>query len=1044
MSEFWPSIPDINIIFDNLPGLIWVSDTEKKCIFLNKAWLSFRGKTMEQELDEGWTTGIHPDDLEMCLITIKKCFDNRTSFQIEYRLKNHEGLYKWILDEGVPNYDNNGNFTGYIGTCLDITDKKIADEKIKESEELFQNIFRKSTAIMLLICTNTGAIKDANKSAVDFYGYSYAELTTMNIREINLLNHETIKVDLDKLKSKININFLRRHRLADGSLKYVSVNSSPIPHHSNPLAFSIITDITEKLQLDEQLIKTNRLFNFSNQINELLLNSQHKDHIIDQFTHLSTTVGNFTLSVAFLFNEQKTELVLQSVSGNDDGFSKILNTELNKAILNNSFTDATIFTTKKAFFCNDLVSDTSLPASRESALIRGYGSYIFIPLLEDDILIGCSILYTNKINYFSLEEYLLLNRISLNINQAFTAFTILEKKKIAEENLTRIIQAVEQSPNSVLITDIEGKIEYVNSNFIHIWGNNINEFLGEKTSSLNLNYHLLENYHQEIRTFLYSNHKWSKEIELYTKNGERIWTNVTISPIQDNSQQLTNILVNIEDISDKKLLQEKLNEKHSFIEAAQSIAQLGTFSYNVINGYSEKSANLDGILGIDASYIPHKHNFYSLLLPEFVQPMKVAMSKCRMQKIPFEYKFKMKRPDDGSIRWMQLYGVFDFESSENGEVLYSAIQDITERENALNERKRIIDSINDNFYVLDKNVKFLYYNKKYAKNYLNIEDDSYIGKSLYQFFPFLQLNNFDHYLQTAFSTGLPQHFDMFLNVDGYEDRWFEQHMYPFEGGCTVLFRDISKQKVADQYLLQLNEELSLKTKELSSINVELERFAYVASHDLQEPLRMVTSFLKLFEAKYKNMVDEKGKEYITIMTDASNRMKNLIQDILTFSKIGVNEPEITSINMNELVQGIKLWFKNEIEQCNATLIWDALPVIKAEKITMQQLLQNLIGNALKYKSHENPIIKLSYAESKECYTFSVQDNGIGIDPKYTDKIFQLFQRLHTRKEYSGTGIGLSICKKIIERMKGEIWVESSLGKGSTFKFTIPKIAYPVS
>jgi two-component system CheB/CheR fusion protein len=264
-----------------------------------------------------------------------------------------------------------------------------------------------------------------------------------------------------------------------------------------------------------------------------------------------------------------------------------------------------------------------------------------------------------------------------------------------------------------------------------------------------------------------------------------------------------------------------------------------------------------------------------------------------------------------------------------------------------------------------------------------------------------------------------------------------------EGKATRLIgatRDVSDRKESEALLLELNNRLKQRADELAASNVELERFAYIASHDMQEPLRMITSFLQLFKKKYEDHIDETAEQYINFAVDGADRMKKLIMDLLEYSRVGSNKDDISDIDTNILLNEVVNVFVSRIDEMKATILVDPnLPVVKANKTQLFQLFQNLVGNALKYHTGESPLVHITGKEEEHYFIFSVQDNGIGIKPIFFEKIFVLFQRLHHKTEYSGTGIGLAICKKIVERHGGRIWVESEPGKGSCFYFSISKL-----
>ncbi|MDN4165957.1 PAS domain-containing protein [Cytophagales bacterium LB-30] len=252
-------------------------------------------------------------------------------------------------------------------------------------------------------------------------------------------------------------------------------------------------------------------------------------------------------------------------------------------------------------------------------------------------------------------------------------------------------------------------------------------------------------------------------------------------------------------------------------------------------------------------------------------------------------------------------------------------------------------------------------------------------------------------------------------------------------------QDLTPHKEYEESLKALNQQLAMNLKELATSNAELEQFAYVASHDLQEPLRMITSFLTQLEKKYNPIIDERGKQYIQFAVDGAKRMRQIILDLLEFSRVGRSEDATQTQNLSELLTDVCALFRRAMEEKHAEITWDKLPDIKAQATPIRQLFQNLISNSLKYqKADVAPHIHISATDHWSHWEFAVSDNGIGIAPEYSEKIFTIFQRLHNKGEYSGTGMGLAICKKIVENMGGKIWVVSEEGKGSKFYFTLPK------
>ena len=258
-------------------------------------------------------------------------------------------------------------------------------------------------------------------------------------------------------------------------------------------------------------------------------------------------------------------------------------------------------------------------------------------------------------------------------------------------------------------------------------------------------------------------------------------------------------------------------------------------------------------------------------------------------------------------------------------------------------------------------------------------------------------------------------------VGGHSVHWYGQP------GIQLVIRDITERKEAEEALRQSN--------------LDLQQFAYVASHDLREPLRMVTSYLQLLDRKYQEVLDETAREFIGFAVDGAKRMDALIRDLLQYSRVQTHGETFATVDSEEVLQEALDNLRASLDETDGVVTYENLPRVSADRSQLLQLFQNLVGNALKYRDGDRvPEIQLAAKVAGGSATFSVQDNSIGIDPEYFERIFVIFQRLHGRNEYKGTGIGLAVCKRIVERHGGRIWVESEPGKGSVFFFTLPTAA----
>jgi signal transduction histidine kinase len=308
---------------------------------------------------------------------------------------------------------------------------------------------------------------------------------------------------------------------------------------------------------------------------------------------------------------------------------------------------------------------------------------------------------------------------------------------------------------------------------------------------------------------------------------------------------------------------------------------------------------------------------------------------------------------------------------------------------------------------------------------LNLNSDHLVGKYLLKELPQYCKNGlFDLYVSVV-ETGEPLDTEFYYEQEKFGTCWLQIVAVKLNDGLAVTSRNITERKKSEA--------------ELARSNAELEQFAYVASHDLQAPLSTIASYAQLLKERYKDQLDANAIKFIEKMIKGSVRMQCLIDDLLEYSRVSRNSQNFESTNCNQVLAEACSNLQLAIRENQAEVKPCDLPVVMGNSYQIIQLFQNLIGNAIKYRREETPVIQIS-VKCQQCdWLFAVKDNGIGINSQYYERIFQIFQRLHTQEEYVGTGIGLAICHKIIERHGGKIWVESQLGIGSTFYFTMPII-----
>jgi PAS domain S-box-containing protein len=349
----------------------------------------------------------------------------------------------------------------------------------------------------------------------------------------------------------------------------------------------------------------------------------------------------------------------------------------------------------------------------------------------------------------------------------------------------------------------------------------------------------------------------------------------------------------------------------------------------------------------------------------------------------------------------------------------------------------LMDTIPDRIYFKDVQSRFVRNNAAHARS-LGATPEQCIGKTDFDFFSreHAELASADE--QEIVRSGLPVigKVERITRRDGSRG-WASSTKLPWRDGTGRIIgtfgisRDITATKDAEEKLV---EERNL----LARSNAELEQFAYVASHDLQEPLRAVASCVQLLKKRYEGKLDARADDFITHAVDGTKRMQALITDLLTYSRVGTHSQPFELVDCECALADVRANLAMAIEESGAVVQHEPLPTVLADASQLAQLFQNLIGNAIKFRADRRPEVRISARQEADAWLFAVSDNGIGIDSHYFDRIFRVFQRLHTRVSYPGTGIGLAICKKIVERHGGRIWIESQPGQGSTFHFTLPQ------
>ncbi|MDI6875859.1 MAG: PAS domain S-box protein [Methanomicrobiales archaeon] len=491
--------------------------------------------------------------------------------------------------------------------------------------------------------------------------------------------------------------------------------------------------------------------------------------------------------------------------------------------------------------------------------------------------------------------------------------------------------------------------------------------------------------------------------------------------------------------TERKRAEVSLQEALERLSFAQKAAKAGFWDWNMVTGKLEWSPEFFVLFGLSPTTEASFETWLNVLYPDDREPAMAKINQSIEQRISLENEYRIVLPDR-EVRWIRALGDTTYDADGKPLRMAGICFDITERkraEEALRESEGRYRSIFEESHaamllidpdtgkIVDANpAASVYYG--YSRDRLKTMKITDINT----------LNAHEVFREmTDAKAGRKRLFRFRHRLASGEIRDVDV----FSGTVTIQGRELLHSIIHDMTDARKAEEaLKEYAERLERSNEDLERFAYVSSHDLQEPLRTMVSFAQLLERRYRNKLDSDADEYLNYIVGAGKRMQNLINDLLEFSRVSTMGGDFRPIDATAVLEDALAFVHSTAEENGATITSDPLPRVIADANQLRQVFQNLISNAIKFQKPDvPPVIHISAQKQEGMVRFSVSDNGIGIEPQYFEKIFVIFQRLHGRDAYEGTGIGLAIVKRIIDRHGGRIWVESELGKGSTFHFTVP-------
>jgi PAS domain S-box-containing protein len=978
---------------NNIPQLAWMANEKGYIFWFNDRWFDYTGTNLEQMRGWGWQKMLHPAHVERVMKKITRCFQTGEVWEDTFPLRGRDGSYHLFLSRAVPIREAKGKVLRWVGTNTDISESESAGAK-------YRGLLEAAPDAMVVVNT-AGEIVLLNVRAEKQFGYHRDELVGQKVTNIipvgfaERLIADDLRSAADALAQQIGTGIELIARRKDGTEFPIEIMLSPLENAEGILVTAAIRDITTRR---------------------------------DAETHLAQVEGRYrglleAAPDAMVVVNQAGDIVLLNVQAEKQfGYSR---DELVGQKVKNIIPEG---------FAERLIADDLRSAA--DALAQQIGTGIELIARRKN---GTEFPIEIMLSPLESAEGILVTAAIRNITT----------RKDAEKHLAqmegRYRGLLEAAPDAMVVVNTAGEIVLLNVQAEKQLGYSRDELVGQKVTNIipeGFAERLIADDLRSAADALAQQIGTGIELIARRKNGSEFPIEIMLSPLESAEGIL--VTAAIRDISVRKNAETHLAQMEGryrgLLEAAPDAMVVVNTAGEIVllNVQAEKQLGYsrDELVGQKVTNIIPE-GFAERLIADDLRSAADALA----QQIGTGIELIARRKD-GTEFPIEIM-LSPLESAE-GILVTAAIRDISVRKSAeehlaqMEGRYRgLLEAAPDAMVVVNKAGEIVLLNVQ-AENQFGYHRDELVGQKMTNIVPegFAErliadaLRSSEDALAQQIGTGI----ELTGRRKNRSEFPIEMMLSPLESAegilVTAAIRDISKRKLAEADLLH-------KVEELNRSNVELGQFAYIASHDLQEPLRMVASYTQLLSRRYKGKLDADADEFIAFAVDGAGRMQRLIQDLLAYSRVGTKGKDLLETSSEEALQQALINLRGAIQESGALVTHDPLPPVLADEMQLVQLFQNLIGNAIKYQNPGVPKVHITAAKNGgKQWTFAVKDNGLGIDPQYFERIFGMFQRLHKREEFAGTGIGLAICKKIVERHGGSISVESQPGEGSTFSFEL--------
>jgi PAS domain S-box-containing protein len=935
---------------------------------------------------------------------------------IDYRVYHRDGSLMWVDTFLFADFDESGNLLAINQICIDITEQKSAQAKIIESENKYKNLASHAPVAVTRIILKNKKYDFVNEEFIRQSGYTMEEYNELEDEKLVEMIHED---DREKVFTFFS--------------KWTEEGYAGTQH----LEYRIINRFNKIIWLDTYLYAEFSETGEGSAVNQICINVTERKiaeaNLREKDERFRALIENIADMISLV--DEQGNIIYASPS-----ITNIIGYSIEEFIGRNIF---------------DFINEEDLDIAKK--LISG------VVDKPGDIISNVQYRFKHKNGHWLWNEATAHNMIE---DPAVGAIVlnyrdITGRKRTEEEVLLQksyFQQLFENSPEGIVILDNQDRILNANKGFERMFQFNADELKGKVLNSLIVPESQSEQASQ-MTLFVLRGEVIHRETERKRKDGSMVDVSILAYPIVLEENQI-GVYGIYSDITERKETEKALRNSEERYRAFVKQSTEGIWRFEFLEPIPVKLPVDEQIKNIfKFGYLAECNDVFAEMygyesagdivgarIGELLIESESKNTEYLRKSIMNGYKIdnieSIEKDKAGNRKFFvnNLVGIVDNEALVR---LWGSQRDITVAKKAQEELSRTQFRL----ATLLKNLQdVVLYETGGGKEFMSENVLEMLGYSASKFGDrdfFRSIihpgdwKTIEEKTKEWNTVGSPGVLNLEFRVRKADGRyiWVEDHMIKVRNNgdshMAGVLINITEHKTTEEKLKQLAEKLSQSNK-------ELEQFAYVASHDLQEPLRMVASYIQILQRRYKGQLSQEADEFINYAVDGVVRMKTLINDLLIYSRVNTKEAPLEDVDCNAVIEQTLTTLQTSIDESKAVINYDQLPVVKANQLHLSQLFQNLISNAIKFKKpDEAPVVKISAKHAGDEWLFTVQDNGIGIDKEFSDKIFVIFQRLHNSSEYPGTGIGLAICKRIIEKLGGHLWVESEPGKGSTFSFTIP-------